>query len=111
MKVYRSEKQGQIIRQTYDELLKLWGCTILERDVETTFGITHIIEAGQDGAPALVLFHGVGDDSALMWIFNAAELSKHFKLYAIDTLGGPGKSVKGHKHFEYSFCGCFKRVC
>ena len=100
MKVYRSEKQGQIIRQTYDELLKLWGCTILERDVETTFGITHIIEAGQDGAPALVLFHGVGDDSALMWVFNAAELSKHFKLYAIDTLGGPGKSVPNENYNE-----------
>ena len=100
MKVYRSEKQGQIIRQTYDELLKLWGCQILERDVQTNFGTTHVIEAGKDGAPALVLFHGVGDDSALMWIFNAAELSRHFKLYAIDTLGGPGKSVPNENYNE-----------
>ena len=100
MKVYRSEKQGQIIRQTYDELLKLWGCEIQERDVQTTFGTTHVIEAGKDGAPALVLFHGVGDDSALMWIFNAAELSRHFKLYAIDTLGGPGKSVPNENYNE-----------
>ena len=100
MKVYRSEKQGQIIRQTYDELLKLWGCQILERDVQTTFGTTHVIEVGKDGAPALVLFHGVGDDSALMWIFNAAELSRHFKLYAIDTLGGPGKSVPNENYNE-----------
>ena len=100
MKVYRSEKQGQIIRQTYDELLKLWGCQILERDVQTTFGTTHVIEVGKDGAPALVLFHGVGDDSALMWIFNAAELGRHFKLYAIDTLGGPGKSVPNENYNE-----------
>ena len=28
-----------------------------------------------------------------MWIYNAQELSRHFHLYAIDTLGGPGKSV------------------
>lgn len=100
MKVYRNKKQEEIIRQTYDQLLKLWGCQILERDVQTNFGITHVIEAGQDGAPPLVLFHGVGDDSALMWIFNAAELSKHFKIYAIDTIGGPGKSVPNKNYNE-----------
>ena len=27
-----------------------------------------------------------------MWIFNAAFLSKHFHIFAIDTIGGPGKS-------------------
>lgn len=100
MKVYRNKKQEEIIRQTYDQLLKLWGCELQERDVQTNFGITHVIEAGQDGAPPLVLFHGVGDDSALMWIFNAAELSKHFKIYAIDTIGGPGKSVPNKNYNE-----------
>lgn len=100
MKVYRNKKQEEIIRQTYDQLLKHWGCELLERDVQTNFGITHVIEAGQDDAPPLVLFHGVGDDSALMWIFNAAELSKHFKIYAIDTIGGPGKSVPNKNYNE-----------
>ena len=48
---------------------------------------------GERDAPPILLFHGVGDDSALMWIYNAAALAPHFRLYAIDTLGGPGKSV------------------
>ena len=100
MKVYRNKKQEQIIRQTYDQLLKLWGCELLERDIQTNYGTTHVIEAGPDGSPALVLFHGVGDDSALMWIFNAAELSKHFKIYAVDTIGGPGKSVPNKNYNE-----------
>lgn len=100
MKVYRSKKQEEIILQTYDQLLKLWGCELLERDIQTNYGTTHVIEAGPDGSPALVLFHGVGDDSALMWIFNAAELSKHFKIYAIDTIGGPGKSVPNKNYNE-----------
>lgn len=52
-----------------------------------------MIECGTEDSPALVLFHGVGDDSALMWIYNAPELGRHFHLYAIDTMGGPGKSV------------------
>ena len=93
MKVYRSRKSGQVIRETYDRLLSLWECELRERDVETEYGTTHIIECGQEENPPLVLFHGVGDDSALMWIFNAPELSRYFHIFAIDTLGGPGKSV------------------
>jgi pimeloyl-ACP methyl ester carboxylesterase len=41
----------------------------------------------------VLLFHGVGDDSALMRIYNAVALSHHFRLYAVDTIGRPGKSV------------------
>ena len=93
MKVYRSRKSGQVIRETYDRLLSLWKCELREQDVETEYGTTHIIECGQEENPPLVLFHGVGDDSALMWIFNAPELSRYFHIFAIDTLGGPGKSV------------------
>ena len=93
MKVYRSRKSGQVIRETYDRLLSLWECELRERDVETEYGTTHIIECGQEDNPPLVLFHGVGDDSALMWIFNAPELIRYFHIFAADTLGGPGKSV------------------
>ena len=93
MKVYRSRKSGQVIRETYDRLLSLWKCELRERDVETEYGTTHIIECGQEENPPLVLFHGVGDDAALMWIYNAPELSRYFHIFAIDTLGGPGKSV------------------
>ncbi len=93
MKVYRSRKSGQVIRETYDRLLSLWKCELWERDAETEYGTTHVIECGQEENPPLVLFHGVGDDSALMWIYNAPELSRYFHIFAIDTLGGPGKSV------------------
>ena len=40
MKVYRNKKQAEIIRQTYDQLLKLWGCELLERDIQTNYGTT-----------------------------------------------------------------------
>ena len=93
MKKYRSEKSGRTVLETYDRLLASWQCEKKERDVETEYGTTHVIECGTESAPPLVLFHGVGDDSALMWICNAPELGKHFRLYAVDTIGGPGKSV------------------
>ncbi len=98
MKVYRNEKSARAIRETYDRLLAAWACEKTEKDIDTLYGTTHVILCGREELPPLVLFHGVGDDSALMWIYNAPELSRHFRLYAIDTLGGPGKSRPGEQY-------------
>ena len=95
MKVYRNKKAQREIMRTYDKLLTLWDVEKEETDIDTTYGRTHVIACGNKANPPLVLFHGVGDDSALMWIYNAKYLSKHYRIYAIDTLGGPGKSVPG----------------
>ena len=92
MKVYRSDKVGKKIIETYDQLLAEWGCEVTERDIRGSYGTTHVIETGNKEGIPLVLFHGVGDDSALMWIYNAKALGDHFRLFAIDTIGGPGKS-------------------
>ena len=92
VKVYRSKKAGEKILQTYEQLLTKWDCEIEERDIPTTYGTTHIIETGNKEGMPMVLFHGVGDDSALMWIFNARALGQNYHLFAIDTIGGPGKS-------------------
>ncbi len=100
MKVYKSEKAEQRIIQTYDRLLTLWDVAVKETDISTAYGTTHMIECGKDGAPPLVLFHGVGDDSALMWIFNAKALAEQFHLYAVDTIGGPGKSRPNEQYFK-----------
>lgn len=95
MKVYRNKKTGREIIRTYDKLLSLWDVEYEEEDVKTGYGSTHVIICGDKSRTPLVLFHGVGDDSALMWIYNAKNLSKHYCIYAIDTIGGPGKSVPG----------------
>ena len=92
MKVYKNVQAQKRIWETYDQLLSLWNVDTVELDVATTYGTTHVILCGEQGNPPLVLFHGVGDDSALMWLYNAEVLSHNFKLYAIDTIGGPGKS-------------------
>jgi len=92
MKVYKNAKARERILDTYDQLLAIWNVGIEERDVTTTYGTTHVIVCGKEGDPPLVLFHGVGDDSALMWLYNAEALSRNFRVYAVDTIGGPGKS-------------------
>lgn len=92
MKVFKNETYRRQVLDTYDTLLDLWGTPKQERDVATFYGSTHIITFGDKSRPPLVLFHGVGDNSALMWLYNAKALSKHFCVYAVDTIGGPGKS-------------------
>lgn len=92
IKVYKSQKAAENIIKTYDQLLNKWGVPFEERDIETSYGSTHVITAGNKEGKPLILFHGVGDDSALMWLYNAKEWAKDFRLFAIDTLGGPGKS-------------------
>ena len=100
MKKYRSKKAGRNIISTYDQLLKEWGIQVEEMDLATRFGVTHVITAGENSSPPLILFHGVGDDSALMWIYNAKSLAQYYKIYAIDTIGGPGKSMMGKEYNE-----------
>ncbi|MFA9376564.1 MAG: alpha/beta fold hydrolase [Lachnotalea sp.] len=98
MKAYKSKKSGENIIKTYDSLLRKWGIPVEEQMIKTCYGDTHIIVCGKEEGMPLVLFHGVGDDSAIMWIYNAKQLSEHFRLYAVDTIGGPGKSVMGKKY-------------
>ncbi len=98
MKVYKTESGERALRASYDRLLGMWGVEIEETYVEGSYGRTHVILAGKPSNPPLLMFHGVGDDSAFMWVKNARELSKRFRLLAIDTMGGSGKSLPGGRY-------------
>lgn len=104
MKIYKSKNAKKHIQESYDQLLTMWNVEIEEKDIKTTYGTTHVIVCGQESNPPLVLFHGVGDDSALMWIYNAKDLATHFRIFAIDTLGGPGKSCP-NENYNKTFNG------
>ncbi len=94
-KIYKNSKAGREIIESYNLLLRMWDINIEETDIPGRYGTTHVIKTGNSDKPPLVLFHGVGDDAALMWIYNAKELGDHFHIFAVDTIGGPGKSVPG----------------
>jgi len=102
MKVFKNEKAKKRVLDTYDQLLDRWNVDKEEIDVSTTYGATHIILCGDKNKPPLVLFHGVGDNSALMWLYNAQSLARHFRVFAIDTIGGPGKS-RPNENYNKSF--------
>lgn len=98
MKVFKSEKGRDELYQSYNRLLKQWGIEVSESDIETKFGVTHVLEAGKKNKRNLMLFHGVGDNSAMMWIYNAKVLAKKFHVIAIDAIGGAGKSMPSNKY-------------
>lgn len=104
VKVFKNKKAMDRVLTSYNELLRLWNVEYIEKDIPTTFGVTHCIITGKTENPPLMLFHGVGDNSAVMWAPNIKELSEHFFCIAVDTLGGPGKSIPNEnfckKHFS-----------
>jgi len=92
MNVFKSETAKNRVMNTYSQLLDMWNVEKIEKEILTTYGRTNVILCGEQNNPPLILFHGVGDNSALMWIYNASTLSRYFRIFAVDTIGGPGKS-------------------
>jgi pimeloyl-ACP methyl ester carboxylesterase len=76
----------------YDAALQTWPIPFEELDVPTRFGTTHVIVTGPKDAPSLVLLHGYMATS-VMWAPNIADFSQRYRVYAIDTMGQPGKSI------------------
>jgi pimeloyl-ACP methyl ester carboxylesterase len=76
----------------YDAALQLWPVPWNSSFVTTPYGRTHVISCGSPDAFPLVILHA-GQASSTMWFPNIASLSKNFHVFALDTLGEPGKSV------------------
>lgn len=76
----------------YDKALSLWGVPFEEKDFKTKYGKAHVIVCGPDSAEPLVLLHGM-NGSSTMWYPNIKALSAKYRLYAIDFILEPGKSL------------------
>jgi len=76
----------------YDAAMKLWPVPYEEIEIPTPFGMTHVVTSGPKDAPPLVLLHGYFATLS-MWSPNVADFSKDYRVYAIDVIGQPGKSI------------------
>jgi pimeloyl-ACP methyl ester carboxylesterase len=76
----------------YDAAMKLWPVPYEEMDIPTPFGMTHVVVSGPTDAPPVVLLHGYWATST-MWAPNIADFSQDYRVYAIDVMGQPSKSV------------------
>jgi len=72
--------------QAYDRTLAAAGVALRAHDVPTRFGITHVVDAGDETSAPLVLLHTMAF-SATIWVRNLAALSQQYRVLAVDTIG------------------------
>jgi pimeloyl-ACP methyl ester carboxylesterase len=91
-RVFKSREGEAEYRAAYDVSLSAWPVPFRSICVPTRSGRTHVIASGPEDAPPLVLLP-MSFISATMWIYNVADLSRCYRVYALDTTGDIGKSV------------------
>jgi pimeloyl-ACP methyl ester carboxylesterase len=89
--IFRTEETRQKLMAIYDEGLRQWPVAFETFFVETRYGATHVIAAGDRAARALVMVHpaAVG---GFVWSSIIAPLSEKRRVYALDTIGDIGRS-------------------
>ena len=91
LKLYKSEDGHKAIMDWYDNVLSMIDADCASKYVPTRFGRTHMLVSGPEDAPPIFLIPGVSG-CAPLWRRQIPEFSKHFRVYALDIVGQPGKS-------------------
>jgi pimeloyl-ACP methyl ester carboxylesterase len=89
---FKSKRGKTAYLTAYEAMMQYWPVPYEAFDIPGTYGCTHLVASGPKDAPALVLLHG-GRASLSMWSANVGDLSRAYRVYAIDIIGQPGKSV------------------
>lgn len=89
--IYRSLKGEAELTALYDESLALLGPEYESRMIGTSFGETHVLSVGPDGAPPVVFLQGGNffNPLCLAWFLPLAE---RYRIHAPDIVGQPGRS-------------------
>jgi pimeloyl-ACP methyl ester carboxylesterase len=90
--VFKTPEGAAAFRAAYDAAMATWPVPREEMDLSSRFGMTHVVASGPREAPPLVLLHGYMATST-MWAPNIADFSRDHRVYAIDVMGQPGKSI------------------
>ena len=91
--IYRSENGKKEILDLYDAQLSRIACPYTDIYVDTSFGKTHLIETGDRQKDPLLVFHG-GNATTAYNLLACDFLFRDFHIYAVDTIGHPGKSAE-----------------
>ena len=90
--VFPEQKGKEKYLNAYEQTIQLWNVPIEEANVETSYGTAHVVMCGPKTAETIVLFHGM-DASSTMWYPNVKDLSRNYRVYAIDFPLEAGKSL------------------
>ena len=76
----------------YEGVLESWPVPYEEIEVPCQYGMTHVLTCGPEDGPPLVLLHGYLI-TLTMWLPNISDFSKRYRVYLIDVMGQPSKSI------------------
>ncbi|WP_433499323.1 alpha/beta fold hydrolase [Sphaerimonospora sp. CA-214678] len=80
----------------YDAVLDLWPVPVEPIDLPSAYGTTRVNACGPADGPPLILLHG-GGTTAATWFANVADLARRHRVYAVDRIGEPGRSIRGER--------------
>ena len=103
MSIYKSQKGKEKSLFLYDKQLSKLNMPFSDIYVKTSFGKTHVVETGNKAGKPLLVFHG-GNTTTAYNLLKFDFLLSHFHVYAVDTIGHPGKSDEvclSHKGYDY----------
>ena len=93
--IYKSPEGEARILELYNRFQQSLGLAFGEHMVSTRFGETHVLVTGPEQGPPVVVTHG-GNSIAPQGLRGLLPLllQGHYRVYAPDTLGHPGKSAQ-----------------
>jgi len=87
--VFKTVEGREKVRDYYNSVLSRFP--FAQRYVETAFGKTFLLAAGEESDPPIILLHGSCSNSAF-WFPEMTALSGDFRVYAVDIIGEAGNS-------------------
>lgn len=91
---FAATEAGAAFYSAYDSVLEKWPVEVTHLELESDFGTTRVNACGPSDAPPVVLLHGGGATSTV-WFDNVTALAGRYRVFAVDIIGDPGRSV-GH---------------
>jgi len=91
LRFYKSLAGYNAVMSWYEDVLNSVDVPLKSHYVDTSFGRTHMLVCGPLDADALILIPGTAG-CAPLWRRQFAEFSKHYRVYALDVIGQPGRS-------------------
>lgn len=105
MTIYKHPDSKSIMLALYDKQLHSLNRPFNDIYLETRFGKTHVVEIGNMAGEPLLVFHG-GNAATAFGLLSCGFLLDQFHVYAVDTIGHPGKSAEtclSAKNEDYGF--------
>jgi pimeloyl-ACP methyl ester carboxylesterase len=101
--IYKKADSKAKVLALYDEQIEKLNCLCRDLHVDTPYGDTHLVVTGNLSGKPLLVFHG-GNSTSAYNLLVCSYLLKDFLVYAVDTIGHPGKSAEvslSAKNYDY----------